>query len=196
VQAQFSANCKQSLLEALDEWGAVAPPREERVGRQDELDRWVLRRFLLGRLELGAVDFPLKVFQGDAPDFILLEDNNLLGVEITQAADAAEQAWMTKAQNSGPVIDIPDEYVSGERLIGLVSEAISNKTKKKETKSMHWVQGLAIYLSTYDDLYLEPEEVLERMKSLQNGKSTFSFVWVVSEKWAIDLKVGKLVHLT
>ena len=189
--ASLTAENATLLRMSLASWGAKAPHRLERRGRQKELDRWVLNRLLYVRLALGEVEFPLRIYDSEGPDFEIHEGTRFFGLEVTEAADPEEQAYRTKiAKEDHPsVLSIPRRWTTGQRSRRLVHEAIERKASK------HYAVGASflIYLNTYDDFFLSGREVLDLCVPLKDYAEIFSEVFVISDKKVVALRRAEVI---
>ena len=180
----------------LSSWRAEAPPRLERTGRQKELERWCLNKFLSKRSPKNPIKFPLSVYEGENPDFVLEEENSKYGIEVTEAVCPDEQAmWTDQAKTSRrsdekPVVwRIPQENSSGERYLGLVREIL----KKKNEKCSSGCHQLLIYLNTHDDWFVEPNQKLETLSQIPLEDIQFEKIWLLANECLFELVNKELI---
>jgi hypothetical protein len=104
----LEASSREDLYQKLKHWGADAPDRLERRGKQKELENWVLNRFLKFSGLLQAEHFPVKITEWERPDFLLLRNGIELGIEVTEICDADEQIRLRKADKDQKKRQEPD----------------------------------------------------------------------------------------
>lgn len=172
-------------------WGARAPHRLDRRGRQKELDRWVLNRFLRAKEGRGRLHFPVMVYDTEAPDFQIVEHCERYGVEVTEAADPAEQRWRTQnaREDHGSAIDIPSRWTDGTRSRSLVHGSMD----RKATKPYAQCSALLIYLNSYDPFFLDAGELLHVCLPLPETAQVFRSVYLLAGRGLIDLGEAEIL---
>ncbi len=183
MQNAFVARDSDEMLLMLKTWGASAPPRLERRGRQKELERFCLRLLLLHQCQNGLLDFPVTIQESENPDFVLNCDGHKTGVEVVEASDPNEQAeWTAREKRSlGSVrpilreIDLMDpDRMSKFR--ALVEKTILSKSKKCSSG----VDELVIYANTDWDDFEDLEWKTSALAGCRQLGRKFSKIWILS----------------
>ena len=171
-----------ALRTVLLRWGRTAPDRLNRTGRKDEVERWILARWLEFRLDSNELLFPLKVWRDENPDFYVQTGNYQMGLEIVEAVDPNEQVVWTatakqdQADDVDRVHDIDEKWLEGRLYPGVVAKTVAKKAKQCSTACT----DLLVYLNTTDDI---ADDLSTRECKLGNAlkdQKRFRCVWVVS----------------
>jgi hypothetical protein len=172
-------------------WGATAPPRLERRGRQKELEAWSLNRLLSAEEFRRGLEYPLEVREGERPDFLIKSGDRLFGIEVTELVDENEQeletlhAKMDRNRESAELA--PKLRLVSSRGCGLeiyfkirLSAQVGRKSKAASGYE-NPVEILLIYLNTNSSLIQSPPG-LHRflLGGLCWDKSVFEEVWLLS----------------
>ncbi|NOD85859.1 hypothetical protein [Ruegeria sp. HKCCD6119] len=183
MQFAFVADDSDELLQKLETWGAFAPPRLERRGRQKELERFCLRLLLLHQCQNGLLSFPVKVEESENPDFVLTSDGSSTGIEVVEASDPREQAEWTAHEKRGlgfgePIVREID-LMDPDRMAkfgALVEKAILSKAKKCSSG----VDELLIYANTDWDDFEDLEWKTSALSGCNQIGRRFSKIWILS----------------
>ena len=140
------AKSRNGLIRQLGKLGKSAGTVSG-IRKRDTVSKeaYIIRRYLLWRIEIGDVGYPISIRQRDAPDFIIIEAGDKFGIEFTEATD----------QQSGQLYNDPDwEYLpdalGGPVTSGVVDNVISHirdALKRKSEKE---------YAGQYTDLIIYP----------------------------------------
>jgi hypothetical protein len=113
-------------------------PRRTQGRTTKQYERHYLGLYLLALADQGLLSYPLKVEEGESPDFFLeWESGETTGLEVTRATDEELQRWMTRAEKEHPegsaMLASPCGY-AGDQLekqwCDLVRNAIEAKVPK------------------------------------------------------------------
>lgn len=111
----------------------VGPKNSARTRDTVSREAYIIRRYLLWRLEENDIDFPISVHQSDAPDFLIKEGRSSFGLEFTEASD----------EKSGQLYnDIEWRFLSevlgrpvSSHVVNCVIEHINSAIERKSKKS-------------------------------------------------------------
>jgi len=189
----FGVESNSQLNAHLETWGAKAPPRLERRGNQKDLDRFVLRLFLLKVENEKVFGFPLEVYEDENPDFVIVGEKSKVGVEITEACDPDEQSEWTRdarlvEQSGQPLVRSVDlmEPNRGNKLRDIVQRSVDRKTNKVSDDC----SALVIYLNTSSAGYLDCRWHREALATIKIPIGKIDNVWVVNGEDLIEIGKG------
>lgn len=128
-----SAKNASSLTRKLGRKGRrIGPKNSERKRDTVSREAYVIRRYLLWRLEEGNIEFPISVQQSDVPDFLVKEGSSSFGLEFTEASDQRsgqlynDRDWELLSEALGePITSRVVDYV-----IEHINCALERKSKK------------------------------------------------------------------
>ncbi len=186
----FVARDSDELRLVLKTWGISAPPRLQRRGRQKELERFCFRILLEFQNNNNMLKFPVRVEESENPDFLLINRDCKIGIEVVEASDPSEQAEWTafekRAQSSIDPVTREIDLMNPERKCNfrrLVQKAIYSKAKKCSSN----VDELLIYANTDWDNFEDLEWKLSALDCCENPGSRFSSIWVISGRDVFNL---------
>ena len=142
VRSGASANGAIQIRSASDVrayWLKVRDVARRTEGRsKKQYERYYLGLYLHGLADHRVLRYPLKVLEGDSPDFMLVgKSGGPPGLEITSATDENLQAAMTRAEkdhsNGRAFIASTQGYVGDELALewcALVRETVERKIQK------------------------------------------------------------------
>lgn len=113
-------------------------PRRTEGRSKKQYERYYLGVYLLALADHGVLRYPLKVLEGDSPDFMVVgKSGQESGLEVTRATDENLQAEITRAErdepNGGAFLASPHGWVGDELerdWCALVREAVEKKLPK------------------------------------------------------------------
>ena len=143
-QISLEASSSDDLREKLKQWGASAPDRLKKRGRQKELEKWILNRFLKLTDLLKPEHFPVQIIEREKPDFLLCYGGISLGIEITEICDGKEQALFKKEDK-----DLKNRQ--GPNLLTLVPLDLDKKKSKLAQAFQHILEKKSGKRKTYGD---------------------------------------------
>jgi len=128
-----AAKNPSGLIRQLGKSGKYAgSPEGLRKRNTQSKEAYILRRYLLWRLECGDISFPLSVYHGDAPDFEIDEAGEIFGIEFTEASD--EQSGRRYANLDWNLLsEALGERITSKVVINVIDhvhDALSRKSKK------------------------------------------------------------------
>ncbi len=190
MDSGFAAQNDHELDEKLKDWGASAPHRLERRGRQKELERFCLRLLLLHQNRNGLLEFPLVVEESENPDFVMSGPKIRVGIEVVEACDPRGQAEWTEFAKRKERSENDDwrhnnlmDPSRRLKFLNLVQTAIDAKIKKCSAN----VDALLVYSNTGLDSF---EDIGWKKRALTNCtffESNFAQIWIVSGDDVFDL---------
>jgi hypothetical protein len=78
-------------------------PRRSDGRTHKQYERYYLGIYLLALAEYDLLTYPLKVAEGESPDFILrCQSGATTGLEVTRATDQALQQWLSDSDKRHP----------------------------------------------------------------------------------------------
>ncbi len=196
-QSEFNAQNLTQLTHLLETWGVTAPPRLERRGKQDCLERFVLNRFFKYQLKNFLFDFPITVSKGENPDFMISIGNRKVGVEVGEACDPREQTEWTENEKRACETDefaIRNIDLMNPDRSKQFSEILNQAILKKCIKASDLCDELLLYSNTDSDSFEDADWKLAALSSLPDCMARFSKVWLLSGKDLIELRERK-VHV-
>ncbi len=178
----LQAKDAEELQTLLMQWGQKAPGRLARRGKQAELERWIVNRWLTARLNSGDLEYPVRIWRGENPDFSIDVGPETIGLELTEGVDQEEQIeWTNNAKDdrknglSTPRI-IGSRRTSSKSYPQMVQLAVEKKALKCSSACTH----LLVYLNTNDNFFDDLSVQRERIATAIKDQRRFTGVWVKS----------------
>jgi hypothetical protein len=114
--------------------GFAMCPYEPRGERKKQYERYYLALYLLALADHQLLSYPLKVSEGDSPDFMLVwKSGETSGLEITRTTDEELQRAITRAEKGQPqdVIGISSHVYVGYEIEEKFSDFVRETVEKK-----------------------------------------------------------------
>ena len=152
---------KSELISVLRKIDISVPPRNK--GRtNDHVERWLIARVLASLGETGALAYPLRVQKSERPDFLITQNGDVSGFEITEAINpqSAQVESLPEAQQENTVIDVGHfKWGKKHRL-----KKLRDIASRKKLTAAPWV-GDAVereYAQMVSDVILKKTAVLNK----------------------------------
>jgi len=100
------ASNKTQLLDMLRGTDISVPPRgSERTN--NHVERWSIARVLATLAESGDLDYPLRIKKQERPDYVVLQNSQSIGFEITEAVNPQyiQAQSLPEAKNDQSIVD-------------------------------------------------------------------------------------------